>query len=205
MQSYMKLEIQKLHALLATILEDQNLLQTAENIAKQCVHSLRHGGKILFCGNGGSAADSQHLAAELVSRLTYDRPGLAGLALTTDTSALTAIGNDYAFENLFSRQVESLGRNGDVLIGISTSGQSPNILKAFESARAQGIFCVGFTRDSAPMMEERCDLVLNIPARETAKIQECHLVFGHIICGLIGEEIYGAEYNPMRKQTSMSI
>jgi D-sedoheptulose 7-phosphate isomerase len=199
MQNVIKQEIQRTLALLKLVENDEKLLQAAENIARQCVHSIRHGGKILFCGNGGSAADSQHLAAELVSRLSYNRPAMAGIALTTDTSALTAIGNDYSFDFLFSRQVEAIGRNGDVLIGISTSGKSPNVLRAFEAARALGIFCVGFTRDSASMMEERCDLVLNIPSKETPKIQECHMLFGHTICGLIEEEIYGAEYNPMRQ------
>jgi D-sedoheptulose 7-phosphate isomerase len=203
MQNFIKEELQQTRSLITLIEQDAVLLKAAEDVAKQCVRSLRNGNKIMFAGNGGSAADSQHLAAELVSRLTYDRPGLAGLALTTDTSALTAIGNDYSFEFLFSRQVESLGQTGDVLIGISTSGKSPNILRAFEAARAKGIFCVGFTRDSAPMMEERCDLVLNIPSKTTAKIQECHMIFGHIICGLIGEEIYGAEYNPMRKMSEV--
>jgi D-sedoheptulose 7-phosphate isomerase len=200
MQQLIKDEIQKTRLLLAKIEQDEALLKSAEHIARECIRSLRHGGKILFVGNGGSAADSQHLAAELVSRLRYDRPGLAAIALTTDTSALTAIGNDYSFELLFARQVESLGQKGDVLIGISTSGRSPNILRAFEAARKKGITTVGFTRDAAPSMEERCDFVLNVPARDTAKIQECHIVFGHIICALIEEEIYGAEYNPARQQ-----
>jgi D-sedoheptulose 7-phosphate isomerase len=198
MQKFIVDEIQKTQLVLAAILQDQTLLETAEKISRQCIHALRQGHKILFAGNGGSAADSQHLAAELVSRLRYDRPGLAAIALTTDTSALTAIGNDYAFENLFARQVEALGQPGDVLIGISTSGKSPNVLRAFEAARQKGILTVGFTRDVAAMMTERCDLTLNIPHQETAKIQECHLLFGHIICALIEEEIFGAEYNPMR-------
>lgn len=204
MQNVIKDELHQTRNLLTLIEQDQAVLKTAEKIARQCVHSLVSGGKILFAGNGGSAADSQHLAAELVSRFTYDRPGLAGLALTTDTSALTAIGNDYSFENLFSRQIEALGQKGDVFIGISTSGKSPNVLKAFEVARAKGIFCVGFTRDCAPMMEERCDLTINIPSKITAKIQECHMILGHIICGLIGEEIHGAEYNPMRQNMEVT-
>ncbi len=200
MQKLIVEEIQKTQAVLAAVLQDKVLLTAAEEIACLCIQALRQGKKILFAGNGGSAADSQHLAAELVSRLRYDRPGLAAMALTTDTSALTAIGNDYAFENLFSRQVEALGQTGDVLIGISTSGKSPNILRAFEAARKKGVVTVGFTRDVAPMMAERCDFMLNIPARETPKIQECHILFGHVICALIEEEIYGAEYNPMRNK-----
>ncbi len=184
--------------------EDTALLNTVKAIAQRCIASLRNGGKILFAGNGGSAADSQHMAAELVSRLSYDRPGLASIALTTDTSALTAIGNDYSFENLFSRQVEALGRKGDVLIGISTSGKSPNILKAFKAARSLGMVTIGFTGKTAPMMAERCDLVLNIPSSETPKIQECHILLGHIVCSLIEEEMFGAEYNPKRSKQAVT-
>jgi len=192
-------EITKLSTLLTQIQNDTVLLKTVQLIADECVAALQSGKKILFAGNGGSAADSQHLAAELVSRLRYNRPGLASIALTTDTSALTAIGNDYAFENIFSRQVESIGQAGDILIGISTSGKSPNILKAFEAARAKDMKTIGFTGAQAPMMAERCDIVLNVPHRETPKIQECHIMFGHIICAIIEDVIYGAEYDPIRK------
>jgi D-sedoheptulose 7-phosphate isomerase len=139
------------------------------------------------------------MAAELVSRLCYDRPGLAAIALTTDTSALTAIGNDYSFENLFSRQVEAIGQAGDVFIGITTSGKSPNILKALDVARAKGMTTIGFTGKSAFLLAERCDYVLNVPSTETPKIQECHIMLGHIVCALIEEDIFGAEYNPRRK------
>lgn len=199
MLSYIKKEIQKTLSVIQQVDADAQLLEVAENIAKTCISALRANGKILFAGNGGSAADSQHLAAELVSRLSYDRPGLAAVALTTDTSALTAIGNDYSFENLFSRQVEAISRPGDVLIGITTSGKSPNILKAFEVARARGVTTIGFTGKTAPLMAERCDFVLNVPSSETPKIQECHIMLGHIICALIEEDIYGAEYNPHRQ------
>lgn len=192
-------EIKKLSTLLTQIQSDTALLKNVQLIADECIAALQRGNKILFAGNGGSAADSQHLAAELVSRLRYNRPGLASIALTTDTSALTAIGNDYAFENIFSRQVESIGQSGDVLIGISTSGKSPNILKALDAARAKNMKTIGFTGAQAPMMAERCDIVLNIPHRETPKIQECHIMFGHIICAIIEDVIYGAEYDPMRK------
>lgn len=198
-------EIQKTRAILSLLENDQPLLQTVEMIVTQCVNALRQERKILFAGNGGSAADSQHLAAELVSRLSYDRPGLAALALTTDTSALTAIGNDYSFEYLFARQIESIGQKGDVFIGISTSGKSPNILKAFEAARKKQITTIGFTGKTAPPMSERCDFVLNVPATETPKIQECHILLGHIICGLIEEDIFGAQYNPRRLAEGVSL
>jgi D-sedoheptulose 7-phosphate isomerase len=198
-------EIQKLSSLLTQIQNDDLLLGIVEKIASECTQALQQGKKILFAGNGGSAADSQHLAAELVSRLNYNRPGLAAIALTTDTSALTAIGNDYAFENIFSRQVESLGQPGDVLIAISTSGRSPNIIRALEAARERQMTTIGFTGIQAPMMAERCDWVLNVPSRETPKIQECHIMFGHIICALIEDAMFGAEYDPKRKQAMETV
>jgi D-sedoheptulose 7-phosphate isomerase len=196
MQNLIKQEIQKTQTMLAAAAQNTALLQMVEIIARQCINALRNGKKILFVGNGGSAADAQHLAAELVSRYRFDRPGLPGIALTTDTSALTAIGNDYSYEKVFARQVEALGQAGDVLFGISTSGKSPNILRAFESARAKKIITVGFTRDMAPMFDERCDFVLNIPTTETAKVQEGHILFGHVICQLIENEIFGEQYDP---------
>jgi len=198
MQAFIKNEIQKTSALMSKIEEDAPLLNTVEHIAQRCIAALRQGGKILFAGNGGSAADSQHLAAELVGRLSYDRPGIAAIALTTDTSALTAVGNDYSFEQIFSRQVEAIARKGDVLIGISTSGKSRNILNALKTARDKGMLTVGFTGAAAPLMVECCDFVLQVPSRETPKIQESHIMLGHIICGLIEEAMYGAEYNPKR-------
>lgn len=202
MQNFITQEIHKTLFTLTQLEKDTALLNTVEMVVNQCVTAIRQGGKILFAGNGGSAADSQHLAAELVSRLCYDRPGLAALALTTDTSALTAIGNDYSFDYLFARQVESIGQKGDVLIGISTSGKSPNILKAFEAARKKGIITIGLTGKNAPLMAEHCDLVLNVPSSETPKIQECHIVLGHIICALIEEEMFGEQYNPNRKSAA---
>jgi D-sedoheptulose 7-phosphate isomerase len=205
MQRYIQNEIQKTQTMMQHILMDQNLLDKVEKIASICADALRAGHKILFAGNGGSAADSQHLAAELVSRLSYDRPALAAMALTTDTSALTAIGNDYAFEKLFSRQIEALGQKGDIFIGISTSGKSPNILRALESARQREIVAIGFTGRTAPLMTERCDLLLNVPSTETPKIQEGHILLGHIICALIEEAIYGADYAPLRKTAAVAV
>ncbi len=197
MQTYIRSEIKKNQAMTQQILMDSELLNIIEQIARICTVALRAGHKILFAGNGGSAADSQHLAAELVSRLSYDRPALAAMALTTDTSALTAIGNDYAFEKLFSRQVEAVGQKGDIFIGISTSGKSSNILRGLEAARAKGMVSVGLTGEIAPLMAERCDFLINIPSAETPKIQEGHILLGHIICALIEEEIYGIDYNPL--------
>jgi len=201
MYSFIKQELQKSGELITNMISNEVLLQTAEDIAKCCVSSLKNGGKILFAGNGGSAADSQHLAAELVCRLSYKRPAIAAMALTTDTSALTAIANDYSFEYLFARQVEGLGREGDIFIGISTSGQSSNILKALEAARTKGLIPIGLTGQSAPRMAERCEFVLNIPSRETPKIQEGHIILGHIICALVEDALHGADYNPARQVT----
>ena len=200
MHSLIKSEIQKLMDVLQQINANDALLNTADKIAQVCVNALKQGKKVLFAGNGGSAADSQHLAAELVSRLNYNRPGLASIALTTDTSALTAIGNDYSFENLFSRQVEALGQEGDVLIGISTSGKSPNILKALQAARDKKMATVAFCGAYPDLMAQHCEHVLAVPSRETPKIQECHIMFGHIICGIIEDVIFGAEYDPKRLQ-----
>lgn len=199
MLSFIKEEIQKTSSVIALVAADESLLLTVEKIAKRCVEALQQGKKILFAGNGGSAADSQHLAAELVSRLRYDRPGLAAIALTTDTSALTAIGNDYSYEHVFARQLEAIAQPGDVFIGITTSGKSPNILRALEVARAKKLVTIGFTGKQAPLMAERCDFVLNVPSQETPNIQECHIMLGHIICTLLEEEIHGAQYNPMRQ------
>jgi D-sedoheptulose 7-phosphate isomerase len=154
------------------------------DIAHKVVESIRAGGKIMFCGNGGSAADSQHLAAELVGRQNYNRAPAAGLALTVDTSALTAIGNDYGYDVVFSRQVEALGNAGDVLVGISTSGRSANVVRAIEAAKAKGITTVSFTGDDSRDMGI-ADMLLPVPANETAKIQELHITCGHIIFALV--------------------
>ena len=153
-----------------------------------CVTSLRSGGRILFFGNGGSAADAQHLATELVVRFRKNRPALSALALTTDTSALTAIGNDFGFEDIFSRQIEGLGRRGDVAIGISTSGNSPNVLKALTTARAMGLITVGFGGGTGGKLPEVADIALIVPSKTTARIQECHILLGHMLCGAIKAE-----------------
>jgi D-sedoheptulose 7-phosphate isomerase len=159
------------------------------NISHVIMESLRSGGKIMFCGNGGSAADSQHLAAELVGRQNYDRAPAAGLALTVDTSALTAIGNDYGYEFVFARQVEALGCAGDVLIGISTSGRSINVVRALEAAKAKGIVTVSFTGNQ-PRDMSIAEYQLNVPASETAKIQELHIMCGHIIFALVERGLF---------------
>jgi phosphoheptose isomerase len=160
-------------------------LQDVVAAARLIADSLASGGKVLLCGNGGSAADAQHIAAELTGRYVIERPGMAGIALTTDTSALTAIGNDYGYERVFSRQVEALGRAGDVLVGISTSGGSPNVVAALEVARSIGMQTVALTGARDSRCAELADVTLRSPDVETARIQECHIFFGHVICELL--------------------
>jgi D-sedoheptulose 7-phosphate isomerase len=155
-----------------------------------CVASLRGGGKILFAGNGGSAADAQHWAGELVSRFYYDRPGLPAIALTTDTSILTAIGNDYGYDYTFARQIEALGREGDVFVAISTSGNSANIVRAVEAARARGVKVIGFTGKGGGKLAPLSDLCFRIPSDETPRIQEGHEFVGHLLCALIEAEVF---------------
>jgi D-sedoheptulose 7-phosphate isomerase len=153
--------------------------------AEKSAASLRGGGKIVFFGNGGSAADALHLAAELVVRLRSDRRGLAALALTTNPSVLTAAGNDYGFERIFSRQIESLVAPQDILVALSTSGESPNIVRGVEAGRARGAYIVGFTGETGGALAGKVDLLLNVPSQDPQRIQEAHITIGHIACALI--------------------
>lgn len=190
MKDYIASQIAETRRIMSAMLTDATLVSRLIAAANACVGSLRQGGKILLAGNGGSAADAQHIAGELVSRFAFDRPGLPAIALTTDTSILTAIGNDYGFEALFARQVQALGNKGDVFIGYSTSGKSPNILRGFTEARGKGLICVGLTGNRGGKMRELCDHCLEVPSSDTPKIQEGHLVLGHIICGRIESELF---------------
>lgn len=176
--------------ILNAMADDKVLLAVLAQAVARCVDSLRSGGKILFMGNGGSAADAQHLAGELVSRFEFDRPALAAIALTTDTSILTAIGNDYGYEHLFSRQVQALGRPGDVLMGISTSGNSPNVIKALLAAKELGIHTIGMTGNNPSRIIECADLCLRAPSPDTPLIQQCHITLGHILCREIELEMF---------------
>jgi D-sedoheptulose 7-phosphate isomerase len=176
--------------LLSDMKADTVLRQQTLQAVELCVQALKAGGKILFAGNGGSAADAQHWAGELISRFNYDRPGLAGIALTTDTSSLTAIGNDYGYDYVFARQLEALGRRGDVFIAISTSGNSPNIIRAIHAARSTGVGVIGFTGRKGGAMADICDICLRMPSDATPKIQEGHEFIGHVLCGLIEREMF---------------
>ena len=169
---------------------DDELVGRIVAIAAACVAALENGRKVLFAGNGGSAADAQHLAAELVSRYAYDRPGLPAFALTTDTSALTAIGNDYGYDRLFARQIEAVGSAGDVFFAISTSGRSPNVLSALDAARAKGLVTVGMTGSTGGQMPARCDFLLRVPSASTPRIQEGHIAMGHAICRIIEAQMF---------------
>jgi D-sedoheptulose 7-phosphate isomerase len=176
--------------LMDDMLSDAILLNTVEEVAEICIQRLKQGNKILLAGNGGSAADAQHIAGEFVSRFLFDRPGLPAIALTTDTSVLTAIGNDYGYEKLFARQIQALAQPGDIFFAYSTSGNSPNILKALQEAKAMNVTTVGLTGNRKGAMNAGCDYLLEVPSSETPKIQEGHLVLGHIICGLVEEGIF---------------
>ena len=190
MQENILKQLNETQDVVRSMLADKRLVATIEAAAAACIAALKAGNKLLFMGNGGSAADSQHLAGEMVSRFAYDRPGLPAFALTTDTSVLTAIGNDYGYERLFARQVEAVGKAGDVLFGFSTSGKSPNILLALETARAQGLVTVGMTGNRGERITKMVDHSIEIPSPSTPKIQEGHIVTGHIICGLIEEAMF---------------
>jgi D-sedoheptulose 7-phosphate isomerase len=171
---------------------DAALSQSIAAIAKRIAQSLRDGGKLMLAGNGGSAADAQHIAAELLSRFKRDRNPLPAIALTTDTSVLTAIGNDYGYELVFERQVRGLGQKGDVFIGITTSGRSPNITAALLAARERGLVTIGFTGTGGTALAPLCDLMLIAPSDETAIIQQIHITAAHAVCGLIETELFGA-------------
>lgn len=177
--------------LVRNLSEDQALHRQIEAVVDLCTGALRKGKKILFAGNGGSAADAQHWAGELVSRFYFDRPGLPGIALSTDSSILTAIGNDYGYDYVFARQIEALGTEGDVFFAISTSGNSANILRAIKAAKERGIVVVGFTGANGGKMREHCDACFRMPSDSTPKIQEGHELLGHMICALIEKDMFG--------------
>ena len=176
-----------------SMLADRDLQVKVTEAAYACVESLKNDGKVLLAGNGGSAADAQHIAGELVSRFLFDRPGLPAMALTTDTSILTAIGNDYGYEKLFERQVQANGKAGDVLIVYSTSGKSVNIIKALEKANEMGMVTIGLTGNKGGPMVDLCDHLLAVPSSETPKIQEGHLGIGHIICGIVEGALFASQ------------
>lgn len=174
------------------VLQNEELLATVEKVVDVITRSLQATGRIYFCGNGGSAADAQHLAAEFSGRFYTDRKALPAEALHCNTSYLTAVGNDYSYDVIYARLIDGIGNKGDVLVGLSTSGNSANIVKAFEVAREKGIITVGFTGTSGGAMKSLSDYLINIPSTDTPRIQESHIMIGHIICQLVEEKYFSS-------------
>lgn len=172
------------------VLEDEILLQTINSCIHKIVTAFKNGNKVLFCGNGGSAADAQHLAAEFSGRFYTDRKALPAEALHCNTSYLTAVANDYSFDVVYSRIIDGIGQPGDVLIGLSTSGNSKNIIKAFETAKEKGMATIGFTGITGGQLKPVSDYLINVPSTDTPRIQESHILIGHIICQLVEEKIF---------------
>ncbi len=192
MRSYITAQIQETYQVMSAMLANGALIARVEAAAEACITALDNGGKILLAGNGGSAADAQYIAGEFVSRFAFDRPGLPAIALTTDTSILTAIGNDYGYDKLFARQVQTHSKSGDVLIAYSTSGKSPNVIAALQEAKQRGVVCIGMTGNRGGPMMDLCDHYLDVPSADTPKIQEGHAVLGHILCGLVERALFKA-------------
>lgn len=172
------------------ILNDKSLVKRINDAAMMCVESLKNGGKIHLCGNGGSASDAQHLAAELSGRFYYDRPPLNAEALHVNTSYLTAVANDYSYDMIYARMIQASAKKGDVLVGISTSGNSANILRAIEVAKDMGVKTIGMTGEKGGKMASYCDILINVPSTCTPRIQEAHIMIGHIICEIIEATIF---------------
>lgn len=172
------------------VLADETLLNTVAEVAAAMTEAFKTGKKVLFCGNGGSAADAQHLAAEFSGRFYYDRPPLYSEALHVNSSYVTAVGNDYSYDVIYSRMIEAMGKEGDVLVGISTSGNSPNVVKALEAANKLGMITVGMTGETGGKMKDVSNFLINIPSKDTPRIQECHILLGHILCQLVEESVF---------------
>lgn len=194
MKHIVREQIGKSIAVLQKVMADDQLLQTVADAAEATAKAMLDGRKLMVAGNGGSAADSQHLVAEFVSRLVKDRPALRAIALTVDSSILTAIGNDYGYEKSFERQIEALGQPGDVFLGISTSGNSPNVLRALTLARTMGLTTIGYSGNGGGKMAPLCDYNVIIPSNVTMNIQESHLALEHIYCLLVERCYFGAEF-----------
>ncbi|MEA2098845.1 MAG: D-sedoheptulose 7-phosphate isomerase [Campylobacterota bacterium] len=191
MKNYIKEQIKNSYETKKLIYENNSVIDVIERISKLCIELYKGNNKTILAGNGGSAADAQHIAAELVGRYGFDRPSIPSLALTTDTSSLTAIGNDYGYDKIFSRQLEGMGQDGDIFIGISTSGNSQNIINAFEVAKNKNILTVALVGKDGGMMAKIADIALVVPSNSTPRIQESHILIGHILCDIIEKELFG--------------
>ena len=190
MKSYIKNHILESVRVKEEILSSDLILQAIEQAANHIIQAYKNGNKVLIAGNGGSAADAQHIAAELVSKFLKDRPALNAIALTTNTSILTAVGNDYSHEHIFARQIQAYGNVGDIYIPISTSGNSKNIIKSIEEAKVKGLTVIGLTGQQPCQIDNLCDLVIKIPSVNTPIIQESHITIGHIICEIIENKLF---------------
>lgn len=188
--SYIRQEIKNSVSTKQKLLKDEALLKKIEKAAQACLETFKQGGKVILAGNGGSAADAQHIAAEFVNQLCFDRPALSSIALTTDTSILTAISNDRGYNEIYSRQIEANGKPGDLFIGISTSGNSDNIIEALKACQKQKIITVGWSGESGGKMKQYCDHCLCVPSTETPRIQESHILIGHIICAIVEDSLF---------------
>lgn len=184
--------IEKSIATKQQIISDKTLIVTVQKISDAIVNCYKNGGKVLFCGNGGSAADAQHLAAELSGRFYFDRPPLEAEALHVNSSYVTAIANDYSYNDIYSRYVSGVGKSGDVIIGFSTSGNSENIVRALKVAKEKNLITVGMTGASGGKMKELSDFLLNVPSTDTPRIQESHIMLGHIFCEIVEQQLFGA-------------
>ncbi|MDP1803519.1 MAG: D-sedoheptulose 7-phosphate isomerase [Bacteroidota bacterium] len=190
MVNFIKSKIEESVKLKTSLLSNTEILNSVNAVVNDIVTSYKNGGKVLWCGNGGSAADAQHLAAELSGRFYYDRPPLFSEALHVNTSYITAVANDYSYDIIYSRLVEAMGKKGDVLIGLSTSGNSGNVIKALEKANAMGITTVAFTGESGGKIKGLSKYLINIPSSDTPRIQECHMLLGHTICELVEMNLF---------------
>ena len=195
MNNFISDQIKESYQIKQAIYDSTQLIKLVQLVSKKTIEVYKNGNKTLIAGNGGSAADAQHIAGEFVSKFYFDRPGLASIALTTDSSILTAVGNDYGYEKIFSRQVQSNGTTGDLFIGISTSGNSHNIIEALKECKEKGITTVGLTGDSGGKMKDLCDYCICIPSNQTPRIQESHILIGHIVCSIVEEELFGKGFN----------
>lgn len=195
MNTYISNQIESSISTKQKLFENKELIKLIETVSKVIIEAYKKGNKTLIAGNGGSAADAQHIAGEFVSRFYFDRPGIPSIALTTDTSILTAIGNDYGYEKLFARQVQANGVSGDIFIGISTSGNSTNIIEALKECKKQKIISIGLTGEHGGEMSTLCDYCIKVPSTETPRIQEVHILIGHLICAVVEEAIFGKGFN----------
>lgn len=188
--SVLKSRIDASVKLKSSLLENDAILNATTMLAEKIITAYKNGNKVLWCGNGGSAADAQHLAAELSGRFYYDRPPLNSDALHVNTSYITAVANDYSYDLIYSRLIAAMGRPGDILIGLSTSGNSKNVINALIKAKENGMLRVGFTGETGGQMKEHCDLLINIPSKDTPRIQECHMLLGHTVCELVESGLF---------------